>query len=672
VEPGSLEWLDAGLLEHADVAYRVCRRATGHDADAEDAFQNAAMELVRRAGSFRPGTNLRAWILAHMHRQAANLAKARRRLRARERASAEQDPRSRTMEEPGDDLERQEQIACVRQAMAALALDDRTVVELRYYEGLADREVAAVLGIREKAAAQRIRRALERLRQAVGRGVALALLLGFLEEAGAREREIPIPATLRGWLEQMLRDAACADAGGSRGGCIRLQRGVMAMVRSPLTYVVLIAVLALGIWMRGGVKSDGTISASATAGEGKVLPFEKAADPEVRELASSGNAFAAALYRKLSETEKGNLFFSPFSIRTALAMTYAGAQGETAAEMKKTLRFPLEDARLHAAFQSMLASLDTGDGASHTFKIANSLWGKEGYTFLQPFLDANATYYRAGLQTVRFPDPGRTTINQWVEERTHQKIKDLIPPNGVDALTRLVLVNAVYFYGSWERAFDKSETRDEPFLMAAGASKTVKMMRHDISEEKETPEFRYLEAQDLQAVELLYRGGEIGMVIVLPKAKDGLEALEKSLLAAGADGTVLLNARLAALGKAHAREVVVQIPRWRMTWGTTDVRPALESMGMAMPFDERRADFSGMNGIRPPAYQALHISKVFHKAFVDVNEEGTEAAAATAVALLGVSMRPPVFRADHPFLFLIRETKTGQILFLGRVVDPGV
>ncbi|MBM4033177.1 MAG: serpin family protein [Planctomycetes bacterium] len=399
-------------------------------------------------------------------------------------------------------------------------------------------------------------------------------------------------------------------------------------------------------------------------------------DQELKELAAGNNRFTLDVCAKLMGTEEGNLFLSPFSIRTALGMTYAGAREETAREMKKALRFTLDDEALHAAARRALQLMQPGADASYTLHVANSLWGQKGYAFLKPFLDLTAASYGSGLTEVDFAretEKARQTINLWVEQKTREKIKDLIPRGGLPELTRLVLVNAIYFFGHWEREFDKALTQDAQFFVSPQKTATAKMMRHKTWQVKEKPTFRYLGTGAFQALELPYKGGQVSMALFLPKDKGGLPAVEKDLLGPGtgdAEGT--LGEHLGKLAASRKQQVHVHLPKWKITWGTKELTPLLKSLGMSEAFTPGKADFSGMNGVKPPSAEALYVSAIFHKAFVDVNEEGTEAAAATAVGMAGTGMPPPipVFRADHPFLFLIRETATGQILFIGRVAEP--
>jgi len=382
---------------------------------------------------------------------------------------------------------------------------------------------------------------------------------------------------------------------------------------------------------------------------------------DIQAVVGGNSQFALELYARLRGNE-GNLFFSPYSISTALAMTYSGARGTTAGQMAQALRFPTEhnkglmsDERLAAAFGKLQKSLKADPKREgYELSVANALWGQRGYDFLEEFLEIVETNYGGRLGEVDFAaatEKARRIINAWVEEKTKNKIKELIKPGVLSSMTRLVLTNAIYFKGAWDTPFQEAATRPAAFTLSGGNKVDVPMMH-------QSDRFKYAEIESFQALELPYAGDDLSMVILLPKKTDGLSDFEKKLTAKN------LSDWLSRLAK---RKVIVSIPKFEMT-SQFSMASVLKSMGMPDAFAPRKADFSGMNGRRD-----LFISAVVHKAYVEVNEEGTEAAAATAVAISVTSMptdRPPTFRADHPFLFLIRHNQTGSILFIGRVTNP--
>jgi serpin B len=360
------------------------------------------------------------------------------------------------------------------------------------------------------------------------------------------------------------------------------------------------------------------------------------------------NEFALELYAQLRGDE-GNLFVSPWSISAALAMTYAGARGETAAQMKDALHLDLPPESLHPAFHAHLNTLAPVDGASYELAAANALWAQKDKAFLPEFTSTVSTHYGAEARSLDFataPEAARQTINAWVEDKTRGRIEDLFPQGTIDPMTRLALTSAIYFKGRWKEEFDEDDTRDEPFH-AEGGDVDVPFMH--IKED-----FGYHAAEGLQVLEMLYRGGDLSMVVLLPER--GLVDLESRLTLAALEGWI---------AELHEREVRVALPRFRFT-KATNPQAALEALGMRDAFT-MAADLSGMDGT-----QDLYIQTIRHKAFVQVNEEGTEAAAATGVAV-GLKALPepaPVFRADRPFLFLIRQRSSGAILFMGRVMQP--
>jgi serpin B len=363
--------------------------------------------------------------------------------------------------------------------------------------------------------------------------------------------------------------------------------------------------------------------------------------------------FALRLYGQLGK-EEGNLFFSPFSISTALAMTYAGARGDTADEMAKALDFTVSQDRLHPAFAAVLAQINEGGKKrGYQLSVANALWGQQGFGFLPDFLNLTRDRYGAGLHEVDFvnaTEAARKLINAWVEKETQDKIKDLLPPGVLTVDTRLVLTNAIYFKGFWAEKFKKEFTHEEPFKTSASTTVKVPLMQR-------TGDYLYLDGGDFQALELPYQGKDLSMVVLLPKKVDGLGDFEQKLTEANLTGW---------LGKLRKQEVQVALPQFKMT-KEFSLNDALKALGMRRAFIPGGADFTGMSG----SGKKLFISAVVHKAFVDVNEEGTEAAAATGVVINKESARiTPVFQADHPFVFLIRDNRSGSVLFMGRLSNP--
>ena len=374
---------------------------------------------------------------------------------------------------------------------------------------------------------------------------------------------------------------------------------------------------------------------------------------EIESVVAGNNAFAFDLYAKLA-ARKGNLFFSPYSISTALAMTYAGASGETARQMAAALHFNLSPNHLHAA-QAALIKMLNAPGQSYQLAVANALWGQSGLPFQPEFLELTRQYYGAGLQEVDYAtqtERARVIINQWVEEQTHHKITELIKRGMLDALTRLVLTNAIYFKGKWETQFKTENTQQAPFYMSDREKANIPLMYQE-------GKFRYGENGQMQILELPYSGADLSMLILLPKPSLSLKKLEAGLTPE--------NLRR-WLSRLSSQKADVFLPRFKLTQEFT-LNNILQELGMKDAFDEQLADFSGMTSA-----DSLYITGVVHKAFVETNEEGTEAAAATAVIMGGKSIQidaePFLFRADHPFVFLIRDRRSGSVLFMGRVADP--
>lgn len=405
--------------------------------------------------------------------------------------------------------------------------------------------------------------------------------------------------------------------------------------------------------------------AGTTAGGAKVLQSEKqrqttpaASDEELTALAAGNNAFALALYQQLGGSGE-NLFFSPYSISQALAMTYAGARGATADEMARTLRFTLPQSALHPAFNALDLQLadrvnDVYEKGDQGFQlnIANSLWGQKGYSFLEPFLDTLALNYGAGLRLADFendPEGARETINRWVEDQTADKIRDLIPQGLINRFTTLVLANAIYFKAAWQNPFSEENTQDAPFHLPDGDTVNVPTMR-------QTAFLGFVKTDDVEVVSLPYVGGKVMMTLLVPREGE-LESFRAELDSAKL--RQILDAR-------SYGEVDLMMPRFKME-SNFSLGETLAAMGMPTAFTDA-ADFSGMDGTHN-----LHIGAVVHKAFMDVNEKGTEAAAATAVLMMRAmaSEEGPVeIKVDRPFIFLVHDEPSGTILFMGQVNHP--
>jgi len=366
-----------------------------------------------------------------------------------------------------------------------------------------------------------------------------------------------------------------------------------------------------------------------------------------------GNAqFGFDLYGQL-RGQDGNVFFSPYSISTALGMTYAGARGPTATEMATVLRFPLTGHRLHEAFARVSRDVSrVGAGGKAELSVANALWPQTGLPLDTAFKKTVESLYGAGLTPLDFrksPEQARITINAWVEQQTRDRIKNLIPEGAIGSDTRLVLTNAIYFKGVWKHPFPDQATRNDAFTLSTGEKVS------DVPFMRQSGQLPYLDAGTFQALELPYRDDELSMIVLLPRQAGGLAELEATLTAKNlAD----------VLARMTVRRVDVTLPRFKVT-AEFRLRETLSRLGMPLAFSNT-ADFSGVaKGDR------LKLSNLFHKAYVEVNEKGTEAAAATGGVVIPTSApQKELFRADHPFFFVIRENGTGSLLFVGRLANP--
>jgi len=375
-------------------------------------------------------------------------------------------------------------------------------------------------------------------------------------------------------------------------------------------------------------------------------------EPDINSVVNSSNQFAFDLYSNLKGKE-GNIFFSPYSLSTAMAMTYEGARGQTAEEIRQVFHYPEDIEILRRGYAGIINQINKKD-KKYELRTANALWAQKSYPFLPEYFKTVEKYYGGKVTNVDFvrdTENSRLTINKWVEEQTRNRIKDLIPQGVITSLTRLVLTNAIYFKGNWETQFPKQNTKEADFKVSADKKVRVPMMF--IGGRK----FNYTENEALQLLELPYAGNELSMLVLLPRNE--LSEVEP----------YLKPDKIQDLMKdMRQEEVDVYLPRFKFEtkYLMGGEKGILGRMGMPTAFSEMRADFSGMTG-KPD----LYITEVVHQAFVEVNEEGTEAAAATGI-IMGAKavLMKKVFRADHPFIFFIQEKRTGAILFFGRIMEP--
>lgn len=396
----------------------------------------------------------------------------------------------------------------------------------------------------------------------------------------------------------------------------------------------LLLTLAMGVAMLPGISKGADASASGVAG--------------------SIDRFGIDLYRKLPASE--NLFFSPASISTAFAMAYAGARGETAGQIARVMHFDVPADKLGTDSAALIRLLNgKGEQRGYELAMANAMWGQKSFPFSPQYQALLSKDFEAALKTLDFrqPEPARQEINRWVLDQTRGKIEDLIPQGGVTPATRLVLTNAVYFKAQWQHQFRAEATRPGPFKVGGAKAEAVPMMH-------QSDQFHFARGEGMSAIEMPYAGGTLSMMAFLPDDANGLAAVEKKL----DDAT--LSQWIARLQSQRPTQVVVSFPKFKMT-RELELGKTLSAMGMGQAFSGS-ADFSGMVS----GGERVSISEAYHKAFVDVNEEGTEAAAATGLMMRATAMQAPpqVFNADHPFLFVIRENQSGAILFMGRLVDP--
>ncbi|MHC4915372.1 MAG: sigma-70 family RNA polymerase sigma factor [Planctomycetota bacterium] len=669
---------------HGAMVLAAARRALGDWAEAEDAAQAAFAALAVKSAALTSAPDVGAWLHRAVRFAAVDLHRARRTRRKHEREAAAMRSTSSAPRDADWEVVRPRLDA----ELDRLPAGQRRVLVACYLQGLSQSEAAERLGMPEGTVAVYCRRGLERLRARLtgrrSRVLGAAALSALLLDRSSRAVELT-----EAFLSSTVAAAKSAAAGAPPAA---LTEGVLrAMLRAKLktaskylaaavAAALLISASPFALRALGGqpapLPSPEKVAllereavpekepTPARPGPAPVKPLEAApapadekpaSDAEKAQAATGINAFTVDMYKQLIQEKKGeNVFFSPYSISTALAMTWAGSKGNTAAEMKKTLHYTLADARQHAAMGGLTGDLNRAGGeGAFQLSVANALWGQEDYGFLESFVKLNAKYYGAGLERLDFKkdtENARLTINRWVEKKTQDRIKDLIAKGVLTPAVRLVLTNAIYFKADWVQPFKKRSTREQPFTTAAGTSvKVPTMVQRGV--------FNYMENDQLQALEMDYKGNRTSMVVLLPRKVDGLDDLEKALSRESLTTTV---------GGLKNGKVLVYLPKFENT-SEFKLKPALLALGMKDAFVYPAADFSGMNGNRE-----LYIGAVIHKAFVKTDEKGTEAAAATAVVMKAGSVpRPvPVFKADRPFVYLIRDKVTGAILFMGRVTDP--
>ncbi|KAM9332598.1 uncharacterized protein KZ484_017677 [Pholidichthys leucotaenia] len=422
---------------------------------------------------------------------------------------------------------------------------------------------------------------------------------------------------------------------------------------SPFSISSALTMVTLGA--RGETRAQmSQVQSSLTCMSHMSLSKQQRTSPPDKMASAANTAFCLDLSTKLSDNKTENLFFSPFSISSALTMVTLGARGETRAQMSQTLKMEKCHDKVHSDFAQLLSEINKLN-ARCTLSVANRLYGEQSFQFVENFLKETRKYYNAALEPVDFirnAESARQDINKWVETQTQGKIKDLLAEGVVDSMTRMVLVNAIYFKGNWNQQFKENRTTEAQFRVDKNTTKTVKMMR-------QRNEFPFKETDNCKILEMPYIGKELSMLIILPKTFEGgtgLETLEKSLT---------YENFVTWTEKMYEAEVDVGLPKFKLE-EQYDMKKVLVSMGMVDAFDMEKCDFSGMSSNR-----GLVLSDVVHRAFVEVNEEGTVAAAATAPVIVACCC--PIIRqfiADHPFLFFIRHNPSKSVLFAGRYCSP--
>lgn len=651
---------EALLERHGPMVWNVCRRVLANASDADDAFQAVFLVLLRKARSIRRQDSVASWLHGVAYRIAldARARAARRRLHEQQATAPvmdQRDPRA------GWDDVRQ----VLDEELSRLPEKYRMPLVLCYLEGKTNDEAADQLGWTRGTVAGRLSRARDLLRgRLTRRGLAVAptVLFPLIVDNAASAK---VPATLNPLPWQPVLGYAAvrpyvpaAAVGLAEGALHAMFMTRVKFAAALVAALALIAVTAGWFWQQAEAQppAETPKAAPATVQAIVVNIDPKQARADRPELVKDNNAFAFDLYGQLREAD-GNVLYSPYSISTALSMVYAGARGTTAEQMARVLHYTLPQERLHSAAGSLVRDLNGADRAKappYQLHVANALWGQKGFAFLDGFIKLTRDSYGAGLAEVDFKNDrpkARKTINDWVANQTQDKIPQLLAEEHLLPTTRLVLTNAIYFKAEWEDKFLRQSTKKLPFTLADGKKVDVATMQR-------LGQYAYFDGGTFQMVDLPYAGKDLSLLVLLPKKAGGLAELEQNL---SVDKIAQWH------GKLAAAEVLVALPKFKFA-SQFELKKNLIALGMQLPFQASAADFSGMNGS-----PGLYISAVVHKTMIDVNEEGTEAAGATA-AVMSFGGKPPqqtvTFRADHPFVFLVRDNHSGSILFVGRVADP--
>jgi serpin B len=649
------------VQRHLGLVHATALRLLGGDTHlAQDVAQGTFTELARQARTLHGRDTLAGWLHHTARFLALNAVRAERRRREREQEAHAMNETNTTPDAAWAHF-----APVLDDAIAALDEADRDALLLRYFQDKSHREVGEQLGLGEDAARMRITRALDKLRAHFSkRGVTttaalLSLTLGV-------HGSTPAPA---GLAVSVTAKSLAAVAGGS----VAVGAAKTLLTAKWFAAAAVVGLAIFAFWPSKKHASSFAINSSAPSTNTATLAvgYESAAQ--------STNQTGLDLFRLVASTNPGgNVLISPYSIQSALAMTYAGADGETRAEMARVLHLPPDDAPLADSFGQLRAALDAmvkacaqisaqraRSGAKVDvveWHVANRLFGQTDYEFRQPFLDFTRNRYAAPFQPLDFKaalEPARATINAWVAEQTNDKIANLIPSGGVKVDTRLVLVNALYFKAPWETNFAKAATQDRSFHFSGSQTANVPTMS------KKTA-FGYLKTDGYTAVTVPYLGGELHLLIVLPDKPDELGELTAKV-------TPKLLQYWSQIYPHH--EVALWLPKFTLNPATIEMKPMLQALGMKSAFDAPKgsANFDRMAPRKTEEWLAL--GEVYHKTFLSLDEEGTEAAAATAVETFMVGSvtappPPPEVHVDRPFLFAIQHRASGLCLFLGRVTDP--